>query len=118
MRRRSARQRLPVIAAALDGGAAHRLTGRPDSALPSYVLGHIGYSSVPWKRGQGYATRALELLLDDARAEGLEHVELTCDASNAASQRVITANGGALVERFVKPPQFGGHESLRFRIRL
>jgi len=88
------------------------------SALPSYVLGHIGYSIVPWKRGQGYATRALALLLDDARGEGLEYVELTCDASNAASQRVITANGGALVERFVKPPQFGGHESLRFRIPL
>src|SRR3954454_9848332 len=62
------------------------------SELPSYVLGHIGYSIVPWKRDRGYATRALSLLLDDVREEGLEYVELTTDASNIASQRVIVAN--------------------------
>lgn len=88
------------------------------SALPPYVLGHIGYSIVPWKRGRGYATRALGLLLDDVRREGLAYVDITCDASNVASQRVILNNGGALVERFVKPPQYGGHDSMRFRIRL
>jgi len=88
------------------------------SALPSHVLGHIGYSIVPWKRGLGYAKRALELMLDDARGEGLDYVELTCDAINVASQRVITANGGEVVERFRKPAHFGGHDSLRFRIRL
>jgi hypothetical protein len=31
---------------------------------------------------------------------------------------VIEANGGTLVERFHKPIEFGGAESLRFRILL
>jgi predicted acetyltransferase len=86
--------------------------------LPAHCLGHIGYSVVPWRRGRGYATRALQLLLPHARAEGLAHVELTTDADNIASRRVIEANGGALIERFHKPAVYGGAESLRFRIPL
>jgi len=88
------------------------------SALPDYCLGHIGYSVVPWKQGKGYATLALRLLLPEARAEGLTYVELITDPSNIASQRVIQANGGVLVERFVEPAQYGGAEALRFRIDL
>ena len=88
------------------------------SALPPHVLGHIGYSVVPWKRGRGYATRALALLLPEARQEGLTYVEITTDLSNDASQRVIEANGGKLVERFCKPAAYGGAESLRYRIDL
>ncbi len=86
--------------------------------LPSYVLGHIGFSVVPWKRRRGYATMALAALLPDCRKEGLMYVELTTDETNIASQRVIVANGGRLVERFVKPPHYGGAPSLRFRIDL
>ena len=90
------------------------------NALPPHVLGHIGFSVVPWKRRRGYATRALELMLEEVRAEdlGLTYVELTTDVDNVASQRVITANGGALVERFNKPEAYGGAESYRFRIAL
>lgn len=88
------------------------------SALPSYVLGHIGYAVVPWKRGQGYATRALAALLEQARREGLAYVELTTDPDNLPSQKVITANGGALVERFVKDEAYGRAEALRWRILL
>jgi predicted acetyltransferase len=87
-------------------------------ALPSYCLGHIGYSVVPWKRRRGYATHALALLLPHASAEGLPYVELTTDADNIASQRVIEANGGTVVERFFKPAVYGGTESLRYRILL
>lgn len=90
--------------------------GTPE--LPPHVMGHIGYAVVPWKRGRGHATAALRALLDDARAEGLPWVVLTTDVDNLASQRVITANGGTLVERFIKPASFGGHESLRYRIVL
>jgi predicted acetyltransferase len=86
--------------------------------LTPHCLGHIGYSVVPWKRQRGYATRALELLLPQARDEGLAYVELTTDADNIASKRVIEANGGQVIERFHKPAAYGGTESLRFRILL
>ena len=63
---------------------------QPGHVRPAaYVLGHIGYAVVPWKRRLGYATRALALLLDDARREGLDHVELTTDPDNEPSQKVI-----------------------------
>jgi predicted acetyltransferase len=92
---------------------------QPGSAdLPPHVLGHIGFSVVPWKRRRGYATRALQLLLPHIRKEGLPHVELTTDPGNTASQRVIAASGGRLVERFTRPAVFGGAEGLRFRILL
>lgn len=86
--------------------------------LPPHCLGHIGYSVVPWKRQRGYATRALQLLLPEARDEGLSYVELIADADNIASQRVIEANEGKLIERFRKSAAHGGAESLRFHIRL
>ncbi len=88
------------------------------TALPPTCLGHIGYGVVPWKRGRGYATRALALLLPIVREEGLPFVELTTDPSNIASQSVITRNGGVLVERFRKPAAYGGGEGLRYRINL
>src|SRR5262245_9241398 len=92
------------------------------TALPPHCLGHIGYAVVPWKRGRGYATRALALLLPECRREGLEFVEITTDVDNVPSQRVIAANGGVFVERFQKPfghDVVGGvAEGLRFRIFL
>ncbi len=87
-------------------------------ALPPHVLGHIGYNVVPWKRNRGYATDALRLLLPDARAEGLQYVELTTEPHNAASQRVIEKNGGVLVEEFTAPAAYGHKRALRYRIRL
>jgi predicted acetyltransferase len=86
--------------------------------LPAYCLGHIGYSVVPWKRQRGYGTRALQLLLPQARAEGLAFVELTTDADNIASRRVIEANGGELVERSYQTSQSDGVERLGYRILL
>ncbi|HSS28583.1 MAG TPA: GNAT family N-acetyltransferase, partial [Usitatibacter sp.] len=91
---------------------------RGTSELPPYVLGHIGYGVVPWKQRRGYATRALGIMLEQARAEGLDYVELTTDPGNEASQKVMLANGAILVERFTKTANNGGGESLRFRIDL
>lgn len=121
-----------------DGSCAERLPGyhrwiwdgefcgqiglrwRPGSVeLPSHCLGHIGYNVVPWKRRLGYATEALRLILPEAVAEGLAYVEITTDPNNVGSRRVIEANGGRLVERFIKPPQYGeAVEALRYRIDL
>ena len=86
--------------------------------MPPYVLGHIGYSVVPWKRGRGHATRALGLLLPDARAEGLAYVELTVQPENRSSRHVIEANGGVLIEEFVTPPAYHHTRALRYRITL
>lgn len=93
------------------------LRWQPGTAdLPPHVLGHIGYTVVPWKRRRGYATRALALMLDEARRRGLPHVDVTTDPDNSVSQRVITSNGGVFVEEFFAVG-YGKSES-RFRIML
>lgn len=86
--------------------------------LPAHVLGHIGFGVVPWKRGSGFARQALALMLPLARLRGLPYVELTTNPSNLASQRVILACGGRLLERFAKLAVYGGGDELRFRIDL
>jgi predicted acetyltransferase len=90
--------------------------GTPE--LPSYVLGHIGYSVAAWKRGRGYATEGLRSILPEAKERGLPYVELTTDPDNVASQRVILKNGGVLVERFNKGPAYHNAPGLRYRIYL
>jgi predicted acetyltransferase len=91
---------------------------RGTEALPPHCLGHIGYAVVPWKQGRGYATRALQEMLQEAQAEGLRYVEITTAPDNAASQRVIQANGGVLVEEFVTPAALGSRRELRYRVNL
>lgn len=86
--------------------------------LPRHCLGHIGYSVVPWKRRLGYATEALRQVLPDARAEGLEFVELTTDPDNIGSQRAIEANGGVLLDGYEPDPVYGTECKLRYRIAL
>ena len=90
--------------------------GTPE--LPPHCLGHIGYAVVPWRRRRGHATEALRRMLPLASEVGLPYVEITTDEDNTASQRVIEANGGVLVERFVKPDSSGGGRGLRYRIAL
>ena len=57
--------------------------------------GHIGYSVRPSRRGEGHATRAVKLALDEARALRLTRVLITCDDDNVASRRTIERAGGA-----------------------
>ena len=116
-------QRLPwrrywVFAGEAMAGSINLRWQHGTEALPPHVLGHIGYAVVPWLQGRGIATAALAALLPEARALGLRWVELTTDEDNLASQRVIAANGGALVELFNKPAAYGGKPSQRWRIPL
>jgi predicted acetyltransferase len=86
-------------------------------ALPPHVLGHIGYAVVPWKRGRGYATEALRLMLIEAQSVGLAHIEITTDPDNLASQRVIERNGGRYAETFVNE-HYGPEPHLRYVVEL
>lgn len=86
--------------------------------LPPTCYGHIGYAVVPWKRNRGYATSAVAQILPLAREQGLPYVYVTTVPDNAASQRVILANGGVLVDRFQQLAVHGGGDALRFRIDL
>ena len=88
------------------------------NALPAHILGHVGYAVVPWKQRRGYATLALRQLLPEARAEGLDYIEITTDPDNIASRRVIELNGGVLVEQFSRPAAYGGTPAFRYRIAL
>lgn len=87
-------------------------------ALPPHVLGHVGYSVVPWKRRQGHATAAVRAILPYAAAEGLRWVEITTDVDNVASQGVIEAAGGRFVERFTYPEAYGQGDALRYRVEV
>ena len=86
------------------------------AALPDHIMGHVGYGIAAWRQGQGYATRALALLLPQAWSLGLEHVEVVTEPGNLASRRVAAACGGLLVERFRTDPLYGSVEKLRYRI--
>jgi predicted acetyltransferase len=86
--------------------------------LPDDVPGHVGYGTVEWKRGRGYATRALALMLALAADEGWGAVEVVTDVDNVASQRVVERNGGVRVEQFAQVQRLGGGQAIRWRIDL
>lgn len=56
--------------------------------------GHVGYSIRPSKRGRGYATNGLKLLLEKFRSYGLDAVMLCCYEENVKSAAVIEKCGG------------------------
>jgi len=56
--------------------------------------GHIGYVVRPSARRRGHARAMLAAALPIARDLGIDPALLTCDVDNAASRRVIEANGG------------------------
>ena len=65
--------------------------------------GHVGYNLRPRYRGQGYGTRALALVLAEARRRGLPGVQVPIEGDNPASVRVAEKNGGVLERRVTDP---------------
>ena len=57
---------------------------------------------------------ALRQILPEAIAQGLIYVELTADTDNIASQQVILANGGRLIDQKV----FKGYDKLENLYRI
>ncbi|WP_227270262.1 GNAT family N-acetyltransferase [Roseobacter weihaiensis] len=86
--------------------------------LPATCSGHIGYAVVPWRQGEGLATAALSAILPEAKAIGLNYVEITTSPENPASVRVIEKAGGVLVKSYMAEEALGGHETLQFQIPL
>lgn len=78
----------------------HRLVGMIDLRhhIDHPILGtwggHIGYSVHPDERRKGYATRMLQMDLENARRLGISRVLITCDDGNIASEKTILRNGG------------------------
>jgi predicted acetyltransferase len=64
------------------------------------VGGHVGYEIRPARRGCGYGKLILRLALRKAKDLGMDRVLITCDSMNAASRKIIEANGGAFETSF------------------
>jgi predicted acetyltransferase len=88
------------------------------SELPSYVLGHVGYAVVPWKRGADYASIAIRLLMPVARGLNLDWLDISMDAANIASRRTAEKAGATLIKTFDAGPEYGGVDACLYRISL
>ncbi|WP_340160903.1 GNAT family N-acetyltransferase [uncultured Hoeflea sp.] len=86
--------------------------------LPPTCSGHIGYSVVPWRQGEGLATAALTGIFPEAKAIGLKHLDIATSPENPASIRVIEKSGGTLLRRYTADKSLGGHATLLFRVSL
>jgi predicted acetyltransferase len=60
------------------------------------IGGHISYSIRPSERRKGYGSEMLRLCLGEAAKLNITSVLVTCDATNAGSEKVIRTNGGIL----------------------
>ena len=88
------------------------------SALPSHVLGHVGYAIVPRRRGAGHASNALALIVRELPPFGLDRILLTTDPGNIASIRVIEKNAGELLGDSVRDASYGHGAVLTYAIPI
>lgn len=88
------------------------------SDLPPHVLGHVGYSVVPWRWREGLATRAMQEIADYAGALGLTWIEAAIDPENLASLGVMRAVGATLYERRNPGAAYGNRDFLFWRMKL
>ncbi|HEX6469799.1 MAG TPA: GNAT family N-acetyltransferase [Streptosporangiaceae bacterium] len=63
------------------------------------IGGHIGYDVRPGARRRGHGTAMLAAALPVARSLGIREALVMCDHTNIASQRIIEAAGGRLLDR-------------------
>ena len=67
--------------------------------VPPYVLGHVGYAVVPWKRGRGYARQALEV----NPAGGQGDRTFVCGDDHGPGERRISARHAGGWRDFGRP---------------
>lgn len=80
-----------------------RISMRIGSNFHSYFNGNIGYEIEEIFRGNNFAYKACKLVLQIAKAHGMNEIILTCDENNIPSYKTIEKLGGELVE-ITKPP--------------
>jgi predicted acetyltransferase len=78
--------------------------------------GHIGYDIRPSFRKLGYGRKILALALPEAKELGITRALLTCDSTNIGSRKIITENGGVLVDELSRGE--GKSSKLRFWIDI
>lgn len=84
--------------------AVGKISVRIGNNYHSYYNGNIGYEIDKEYRGNNYAYNACKLVLQVAKAHGMNELILTCDESNIASYKTIEKLGADLIE-IVKPPE-------------
>lgn len=93
-----------LLVADVDGELVGRISIRHDlNEWLAEVGGHIGYCVLPAYRRRGYATEMLRQSLVLTGELGIPNALLTCDEDNAASRRVIEANGGVFERHAINP---------------
>ena len=91
-----------------DSATVGKISIRIGNNFHSYYNGHIGYEVFKEYRGNGYAYKASQMVLDVARFHGMGFVYLTCDESNIASYKTIEKLGAELVEICDVPREYFG----------
>lgn len=89
----------------------------------TYIAGNIGYSIFESYQNKGYATKAVNLLINLARKHDMKYILITCDPSNLKSQKVIMKNNFKFIELTKIPPYHqmykeGLREVLIYRLDL
>ncbi len=83
---------------------AGRISMRIGSNSDSYYNGNIGYEIEEKFRGNNFAFKACKLVLQIAKAHGMNEIILTCDEDNIPSYKTIEKLNAELIE-IVKPPK-------------
>jgi predicted acetyltransferase len=89
----------------------------------THLLGHIGFSVDEAHRGNGYAGRAVLLLLPDVARLRIDTAWITTTPENAACRRTLERIGCEFVEAVDIPPYYetyrrGERTKLRYRLAL
>ncbi len=77
-------------------------------------FGNCGYSVRPSKRGKGYATEMLRLLLEKAKETGMKEIHLSVERSNLPSIKTIEKNHGIYERSF----EFEGEQADVYKVVL
>ena len=83
-----------------------------------WFAGNIGYEVYEPYRGHRYASKACRLLFKLAIMHNLDYVIITCNVSNAASERSIQLAGGMFIEEADVPHDYEQYQKGSKRVKI